>query len=98
MEEIRYYPLVDLSDDGTVKQPMFPVPDLDTVRKSHRRWLTEAVTGCFRLCSEEPLSAGELASLRIRCPRCGKEMERITLLSETSFLPLYLCEDCHNVF
>ena len=96
MIEVKYYPLVDTDTNGFEKQPMFPTEDEKTVAASHRMWLAEAVPGCFRLRAVETPSVEEAESFRIHCPRCGKKTERITLVTETCRLPLYVCNDCRK--
>lgn len=96
MTEVKYYPLVDTDTDGFEKQPMFPTEDEKTVAASHRMWLAEAVPGCFRLRTVETSSVEEAESFRIYCPRCGKTMKTISLISKASPLPLYACDDCRK--
>ena len=96
MQEKRFYPLIDMSTDGKEKQALFPTDDPKTVSHNHRLWLSEAVTGCFRLCASEPPSAEEVAGYHIYCPRCGREMQAITVISEEAHMPLYICDTCRK--
>lgn len=96
MTEVKYYPLVDTDTDGFEKQPMFPMEDEKTVAASHRLWLAEAVPGCFRLRAAETPSAKDVAKFRVHCPRCGKTMKTISLISKANPLPLYICDDCRK--
>ena len=60
MQEIKYYPLVDMDNGGKEKQPMFPTNDVVTVKENHRMWLSEIVSSYYRLCSRETITAKEV--------------------------------------
>ena len=92
MEEILYYPLVDMGTDGTDKQPMFPAKDPSSVAESHALWLKEIVPHHFRLGANEAPTVDAVKAFRVHCPRCGKVMKAVS----GGPLPLYVCDVCRN--
>lgn len=93
-DEIKYYPLIDMSADGTEKMAMFPTTDKNVIAEKHKLWLSERIPGCFRLCANKVPPIEAVKSFNIYCPRCGKAMHAVTFVSETSRMPLYLCDNC----
>ena len=96
MDEVRYYPVVSMDTEGVEKQPMFPTDNEKSVKENHAMWLREIVYGCFRLCAKKEPPAEEIAAYRMHCPRCGKVMGQVTLITEICRMPLYICDDCRK--
>ena len=96
MQDIRYYPVVDMDTDGAEKTPLFPVTDGDIVCLSHRVWLEEMVPDTYRLCvrdAGEPRAAGAFS---ICCPKCGEHMKQIGRSTDSYRLGLYVCSSCRR--
>ena len=94
MEDILYYPLVGMDTEGVEKQPMFPTKDRLSVTSHHDLWLTEMVPDHFRLGANEKPSVGDASALRVHCPRCGKILRTVSVITEEHPFPLYACDEC----
>ena len=92
MTKILYYPLIDCDTEGRKKAPMIPTPNEDTVRAQAGMWLEEMIPHYFRLCSQN--SNRPAATFRIRCPRCGKVLKRISAGINETRHGLYVCSAC----
>lgn len=87
MTDVKYFPLVDMDTDASVRFPMFPVTDESMVRRSGRPYLTELIPYRFRLCNSE-----RHPDYEVRCPYCGRPM--LCLSSESIPNALFVCEHC----
>ena len=96
MQEIKYYPVVDMDTEGLEKQAMLPTADGDAVRGHHRFWLEEIVPHFFRLCSAEQKAAQNVSQFRIHCPYCGGGLRPISPTSNGRRHFLYACDTCTN--
>ena len=92
MTEILYYPLIDCDTEGRKKAPMIPTPNEDTVRAQAGMWLEEMIPHYFRLCSQSSNRPAD--TFRIRCPRCGKVLKRISADINETRHGLYVCSAC----
>ena len=94
MDDIRYYPLIQMDASGTELQAMTPTDDERVVREHHRLWLTEIVPNYYRLGAKSRPTVGNVTAMNIRCPKCGTALETISLITEERTLPLYVCDNC----
>ena len=94
MQEIKYYPVVDMDTEGLEKQAMLPTVDSEAVRGHHRFWLEEIVPHFFRLCSSEQKAAQDVSRFRIHCPYCGASLRPISPASNGRRHFLYTCDTC----
>lgn len=94
MEDIMYYPVVDVNTEGFEKQAFMPTPDRDSVREHHRFWLEEIVPHYFRLCSAESQARRTVSEFRIHCPYCGNILSPISSIVEDKRFFLYACDKC----
>ena len=92
MTKILYYPLIDCDAKGTEKAAMIPTPHEDTVRAQAGMWLEEMIPHYFRLCGQN--SNHHADTYHIRCPRCGKVLERISAGINETRHGLYVCSAC----
>ena len=92
MTKILYYPLIDCDTEGRKKAPMIPTPNEDTVRARAGMWLEEMIPHYFRLCSQSSNRPAD--TFRIRCPRCGKVLKRISAGINETRHGLYVCSAC----
>ena len=76
MTKILYYPLIDCDTEGTEKAAMIPTSREGTVRAQAGMWLEEMIPHYFRLCSQNSNRSAD--TFRIRCPRCGMVLKRIS--------------------
>jgi DNA-directed RNA polymerase subunit RPC12/RpoP len=98
MDDIRYYPLIQMDASGTELQAMTPTNSESTVREHHRLWLTEIVPNYYRLGAKNSPSFGHVTAMNIHCPKCGAVLETISIISEEMTLPLYVCDECVSRF
>lgn len=96
MDDIRYYPLVDMDTKGVEVQAMTPTDSEITVRKHHRLWLTEIVRNYFRLGAKDKPSVETVNALRVHCPKCGGVLRPITAVTQKCPYPLYACDECRG--
>lgn len=92
MTEIMYYPLIDCDTEGTEQMPMFPTPKADDVKNTNRMWLEEMIPNYFRLYAKQGTQPAD--NFQIRCPRCGKVLDRIGREINETKLGLYVCSSC----
>ena len=90
MEDIKYYPVVDISGDGKFRCAMFPTDNEAKAKEHHKAYLEEISRNRFRLHAEKPFQA----DVRIGCPRCTKEMECIYRSRNSSHCSVYKCNSC----
>lgn len=91
MYEIRYFPLVDMADDGSVKFPMFMAKDEQTLRSRNKPYISEVVPRVFRLHTTAALPE----NTDFRCPYCGSTLSRINPGSESRYA-LFECGRCRK--
>ena len=91
MTEILYYPLIDCDTEGTEKVAMIPTPNGNAVKSRSQMWLEEMIPHHFRLHTQKNSSAD---TFHIRCPRCGKVLDRIGRAINETKLGLYVCSSC----
>ena len=91
MTEIMYYPLIDCDTEGTEKVAMIPTPNGNAVKSQSKMWLEEMIPHHFRLYTQNSSSAD---TFHIRCPRCGKVLDRIGRAINETKLGLYVCSSC----
>lgn len=91
MTEILYYPLIDCDTEGTEKVAMIPTPNGNAVKSQSKMWLEEMIPYHFRLYTPKSSSAD---TFHIRCPRCGKVLDRIGREINETKLGLYVCSSC----
>lgn len=94
MTEILYYPVVDCDVDGTEKIAMIPTTDVHSVKAQSRMWLAEMLPNYFRLYTTDNHHTTD--AFNIRCPRCGKALNRIGKPVSNNKLGLYECRACSN--
>lgn len=92
MTEIRYYPLIDCDTEGTEKVAMIPTPNGSTVQAQSEMWLEEMIPHYFRLCAQN--NNRSTNTFNIRCPRCGKPLNRIGRNINQTKRGLYVCDSC----
>ena len=93
MEDIKYYPLVDMDTDGKAKVPMFmSLNEKDMER--HRLWLEEIIPGSFRLCSSAARPGSEFEDMEIHCPSCGRPLKALSEQRDGNVHALYICTNC----
>ena len=92
MTKILYYPLIDCDTEGTEKAAMIPTSREGTVRAQAGMWLEEMIPHYFRLCSQNSNCRAD--TFRIRCPRCGKVLKRISAGINETRHGLYVCSAC----
>ena len=92
MTEILYYPVVDCDVDGTEKIAMIPTTDVHSVKAQSRMWLEEMLPSYFRLYTTDNHHTTD--AFNIRCPRCGKALNRIGKPVSNNKLGLYECRAC----
>lgn len=92
--DINYYPLIDVSAEGTAFRPMMAVNDEETVRKSHSIWLMEVITNSYRLCCTDEGYEKLGNTYSITCPCCGEELRQIAGSLNRNKQGLYICESC----
>ena len=95
MTEILYYPVVDCDVDGTEKIAMIPTTDVHSVKAQSRMWLAEMLPNYFRLYSKD--SHHNTDDFTVRCPRCGKVLNRISQNVTETKLGLYECRACRKI-
>lgn len=91
MTEIMYYPLIDCDTEGTEKVAMIPTPNSTAVQSQSQMWLEEMIPHYFRLYTQNSNSED---TFHIRCPRCGKVLDRIGREINETKLGLYVCSSC----
>ena len=94
MEDIKYYPVIDVNTEGLEKQAFMPTEDRDSVRQHHIFWLEEIVPHYFRLGSAEPQEREIVAQFKIHCPYCGNILSPISSVVEEKRFFLYACDNC----
>ena len=92
MTKILYYPLIDCDTEGTEKAAMIPTSREGTVRAQAGMWLEEMIPHYFRLCSQNSNRSAD--TFRIRCPRCGMVLKRISADINETRRSLYVCSAC----
>lgn len=92
MTEIRYYPLVDRDTEGIEKVALFPTMNRTSIMAQSKLWLEETVPCYFRLHSKNSYYPTD--TIRIRCPRCGKALRRISENINETKHGLYECRAC----
>ena len=92
MTEILYYPVVDCNPEGTEKIAMIPTTDVHSVKAQSRMWLAEMLPNYFRLYTTDNHHTTD--AFNIRCPRCGKALNRIGRPVSNNKLGLYECRAC----
>lgn len=92
MTEIMYYPLIDCDTEGTEKVAMIPTPNGNAVKSRSQMWLEEMIPHHFRLYAKQGTQPAE--NFHIRCPRCGKVLDRIGREINETKLGLYVCSSC----
>lgn len=92
MTEILYYPVVDCDAEGTEKMAMIPCTAVDTVKAQSRMWLEEMLPSYFRLYTANNHHSSD--AFKIRCPKCGKALNRIGRPVSNTKLGLYECRAC----
>ena len=88
MDEIKYYPVIDMSSDGKTGCAVFPAEDEAVIKAHHKAYLEEIVRGSFRLHTDGA------KDIEIRCPRCGKPLRCVISVSGSHRCPVYRCEHC----
>ena len=92
MTEILDYPLIACDPEGGGHAALIPTPHEDTVRAQAGMWLEEMIPHYFRLCSQNSICPAD--TFRIRCPRCGKVLKRISADINETRHGLYVCSAC----
>ena len=92
MTKILSYPLIDCDAKGTEKAAMIPTSREGTVRAQAGMWLEEMIPHYFRLCGQNSNRPAD--TFRIRCPRCGKVLKRISADINETRHGLYVCSAC----
>jgi len=96
MQAVKYYPVIDCDDEGSVKAPLTPVYTESIVKRTHPVWLTESVANTYRLCCTDAGSDRLKGQFIIRCPKCNQVLRQISSgISEYSH-GLYECCGCAN--
>lgn len=94
MQEIKYYPVIDMDTEGLEKQAMLPATDRDAVCSRHGFWLEEIIPHFFRLCSAERQAKETVSQFKIHCPRCGGVLRPISSVTNGNRHFLYACDTC----
>lgn len=95
MTEILYYPVVDCDVYGTEKIAMIPTTNVHSVKAQSRMWLEEMLPSYFRLYTTDNHHTTD--AFNIRCPRCGKALNRISQNVTETKLGLYECRACKKI-
>ena len=94
MMETKYYPLVAGDTESADMYPLFPSGDGAGVAERHGYYLMEMFPRFYTLCRGEKETGREEAGIRVRCPRCGKEMDMIAPGRGKGKGPVYMCRAC----
>ena len=87
-----YYPLVSCDVDDTEKIAIIPTPNANAVRSRSNMWLEEIIPHYFRLSAKKNQPPTD--SFSIRCPQCGKTLQRIGRDINESTRGLFVCNTC----
>ena len=90
----KYYPLIDMASDGTIKVPMFPAYDYQRALRTSNFALGEIAPNQYRLISVSAHAMRDYLSYDIRCPKCGTTMDIIAPHEGEYVLAEYTCENC----
>lgn len=91
---LKFYPLVDMDDEGTEKVPMFMTPNPLRTFQTNRFALEEGIPGYYRLIAKDGFHVDDYPSYHIHCPLCGKVMRMRRPHRDNHTLGEYVCVKC----
>ena len=94
MRNIKYYPLICADTENGDMMPLFSTENRVTMEQHHKLYLSEMIPHYYRLNANISLGRDVWSNFSIHCPLCGKTMNRMSMPTDNSRLPLYCCPDC----
>jgi len=90
MTELKYFPVIDMSGDGTQMAAMFPTNNESRASDCHKAYLEEITPYSFRLYAKIPVSH----TVSISCPYCGASLLCLYEGNGTRTHSVYRCPKC----
>ena len=88
------YPLMKVTKDGKVKQPIHSYMTEEAVRSQYAFWLTNELNSQYRLHSTNWHDWDSAFSYDLKCPKCGNTLTLRGMPLNHYDLGLYVCEHC----